>query len=391
MTSSKNIKRALFTSVLAVLMCVAMLVGTTFAWFTDTASTAVNKIQAGNLHVKVMYSTDMVEWSDVKEDTKLLRDDTLWEPGHTEVVYLKVVNSGNLALKYEMRTNSYSRGDYCRNADGKYFYLDKYLKIGIAETQAAFTSRDSAINAIANSEHALAKKLQLTHGWATLEPEEESAPFAMVVYMPTTVGNEANNVNPKRTPSVKDLTLLVNAIQAPVEFDSFDNTYDETAPTSLERVEFDGGNHTITNESFLADGGYGVIHVVHGNVTVNNTNIVAREAFVGTGNYAIAVQAEYDSVVTINGGRFEQIITGDSDMYELFYASENAQVIINDGIFKCATPKWTLNCKDGDNAKFIVNGGRFYKFNPETDNPGEVVLGEGCTVTQDGDWYVVSK
>ena len=50
-----------------------------------------------------------------------------------------------------------------------------------------------------------------------------------------------------------------------------------------------------------------------------------------------------------------------------------------------------LNCKDGDNAKFIVNGGRFYKFNPETDNPGEVVLGEGCTVTTDGDWYVVSK
>ena len=78
-------------------------------------------------------------------------------------------------------------------------------------------------------------------------------------------------------------------------------------------------------------------------------------------------------------------------MYELFYASENAQVIINDGIFKCATPKWTLNCKDGENAKFIVNGGRFYKFNPETDNPGEVVLGEGCTVTTDGDWYVVSK
>ena len=51
MTSSKSTKRALLTSVLALLMCVTMLIGTTFAWFTDTASTAVNKIQAGNLKV----------------------------------------------------------------------------------------------------------------------------------------------------------------------------------------------------------------------------------------------------------------------------------------------------------------------------------------------------
>ena len=51
MTSIKSTKRALITSALAILMCAAMLIGTTFAWFTDTASTAVNKIQAGNLDV----------------------------------------------------------------------------------------------------------------------------------------------------------------------------------------------------------------------------------------------------------------------------------------------------------------------------------------------------
>ena len=59
MENSKSTKRALLTSVLALLMCVTMLVGATFAWFTDTASTGVNKIQAGNLDVKLMYSTDM--------------------------------------------------------------------------------------------------------------------------------------------------------------------------------------------------------------------------------------------------------------------------------------------------------------------------------------------
>ena len=64
MTSSKSTKRALIFSALAILMCVAMLIGTTFAWFTDTASTGVNKIQAGNLDVKLMYSTDMVNWKE---------------------------------------------------------------------------------------------------------------------------------------------------------------------------------------------------------------------------------------------------------------------------------------------------------------------------------------
>ena len=44
MTSSKSTKRALVSSALAIIMCVAMLIGATFAWFTDTASTGVNKI-----------------------------------------------------------------------------------------------------------------------------------------------------------------------------------------------------------------------------------------------------------------------------------------------------------------------------------------------------------
>ena len=101
MNNKKATKRALLTSVMALVMCVVMLVGTTFAWFTDTASTGVNKIQAGNLDVKLMYSTDMVEWKEATDQTKLFSDNALWEPGYTQVVYLKVVNAGNLALKYE--------------------------------------------------------------------------------------------------------------------------------------------------------------------------------------------------------------------------------------------------------------------------------------------------
>ena len=102
MTNSKTTKRALLLSVLSMVLCVSMLVGSTFAWFTDTASTAVNKIQAGNLDVELEYSKDFSEWKKVDNTTKLFEESKSWEPGRTEVVYLRVKNAGTLALKYTL-------------------------------------------------------------------------------------------------------------------------------------------------------------------------------------------------------------------------------------------------------------------------------------------------
>ena len=73
----------------------------------------------------------------------------------------------------------------------------------------------------------------------------------------------------------------------------------------------------------------------------------------------------------------------------MIYADDNAVIEINGGKFKCKTPKWTLNCKDGSNAKIIVKGGRFYNFNPLTDNPGEVEVAKGYHVEKSGYWYIV--
>ena len=95
--SKNTTKRSLLASVFALVLCVAMLVGSTFAWFTDTASTGVNKIVSGTLKVGFQYWNGE-KYVDATEKT-LFSEDTLWEPGHTEVVYLKVINQGNLALK----------------------------------------------------------------------------------------------------------------------------------------------------------------------------------------------------------------------------------------------------------------------------------------------------
>ena len=59
MNNRKQTKRALLTSVMALVMCVVMLVGTTFAWFTDTASTGVNKIESGTLKVDIVDAEDV--------------------------------------------------------------------------------------------------------------------------------------------------------------------------------------------------------------------------------------------------------------------------------------------------------------------------------------------
>ena len=102
--NQKATKRALLTSVMALVMCVVMLVGTTFAWFTDTASTGVNKITSGNLHVEIQdeagHSIENLEW--VAKDGRA-QDKILWEPGATYTLTpFKIANTGKLALKYKM-------------------------------------------------------------------------------------------------------------------------------------------------------------------------------------------------------------------------------------------------------------------------------------------------
>ena len=104
MTNSKSTKRALASSILATFMCVAMLVGMTFAWFTDTASTGVNTIKSGNLAVEIQNEEgseiSSLEWTAIDGRAQ---DKILWEPGATyNLTPFKIVNVGNLALKYKL-------------------------------------------------------------------------------------------------------------------------------------------------------------------------------------------------------------------------------------------------------------------------------------------------
>ena len=382
MTSSKSTKRALISSTLALLMCVAMLIGTTFAWFTDTASTGVNKIVSGNLDVKLMYSTDMQTWKEATDQTKLFDDNALWEPGYTQVVYLKVVNAGNLALKYEAGFSKNYTSNRGKNVNGDCQRVDNYLKIGTAETTTKFANREDVWSAIAATEKTLAKDVMFTDGWITLKAGESSKPFAVAIYMPTSVGNEAN-ASKNRPSSVSGLGIEVRATQATVESDSFDNNYDANAATVLNRMEYTDGEHTVTG-NIQANGTAGAIHGTGtAKITVDATTVYGTYV----SNYAMAVCASSRSEITIKGGEFANQAPAGSNL-SLIYAEDNAKITIEGGTFKCVSPAWTLNCNDSDSATITVKGGSFYQFDPSnvTVGEGEIFIADGYKVVQNGDW-----
>ena len=194
MTNRKSTKRALLGSVMAMVLCLAMLVGATFAWFTNTASTGVNKIQAGKLDVALEMQNADGKW--VSAEGKTLDfvkaadakgEAILWEPGCTYTLpELRVVNNGNLALKYKVAITGI-------NGSAK---LNKVIDWTIGDV-------------------AMGAEQHLAAG--------ESNAFTIKGHMKESAGNEYMNE------SIDGIAITVVATQDTVESDSFDKDYDAGA------------------------------------------------------------------------------------------------------------------------------------------------------------------
>ena len=194
MSNRKSTKRALLGSVMAMVLCLAMLVGATFAWFTDTASTGVNKIQSGKLDVALEMkdasgnwvsaegkTLDFVKAADAKDEA------ILWEPGCTYTLpELRVVNNGNLALKYMIKITGIK-------GDAK---LNEAIEWTIGDV-------------------AMGAEQHLKAG--------ESNEFTIKGHMKESAGNEYMNE------SIDGIAITVVATQDTVESDSFDKDYDAGA------------------------------------------------------------------------------------------------------------------------------------------------------------------
>jgi len=271
---TNNTKKALVLSTLALLLCVSMLVGTTFAWFTDSVSTVNNKIVAGNLDVELYWSTTAEEnsWEKVDGNTNVFTGQ-LWEPGHTEVVYLKVVNEGTLALKYNLGINIFNEVAGT-NVYDQSFKLSDYIRFGVKDNVTTkYATREDAIAAVDASSAFIREAYSKS---SALESKAEEV-VALVVYMPTDVDNEANYKTGTIPPSI-DLGINLVATQQTSESDSYDEYYDGGA-TWLGGVDYswydaDAAELTIGSAEQLA----ALAAIVNGTATAPVTTLSTTAA-----------------------------------------------------------------------------------------------------------------
>ena len=343
MTNRKSTKRALLGSVMAMVLCLAMLIGATFAWFTDTASTGVNKIQAGNLDV-ALEMKDGDNWVSAEGKTLTFKtkdnraaDQILWEPGCTyELPQLRVVNKGNLALKYKIQITGIQ-------GDAK---LNEVID---------WTINDAAID--------------LTEGHLTAGQQGDA--FTIKGHMQDTAGNDYQNL------TIDGIGINVVATQDTVESDSFHNQYDADAEYPI-AVTTGDELQTIVNNATAP-----VNIVLANSITTNNFVIPEDKDVTLDLNGRTVTNAESHTI--LNKGH---LTLKDSS------ADKSGQIISLKGN--------TAALRNGDNAVCVVEGGTISRdgangntwhvvenFGKMTFNGGKVVLknGNGFAITNGWNYF----
>ena len=231
----KSKKSALLMSFTSLLICFAMLAGSTFAWFTDTASTGVNKITSGNLHVEIQnkdnQKIETLKWVKENGDVIANQEKILWEPGCTYLLTpFKIVNTGNLALKYKI---------VITGLDG-----DSPLLNVIKFTYKTASGEEFDVSA----EGHLAANGGST-GMITVSAHMDEAAD-----------------NRYQDKELTDIRFTVYATQDTVENDSYDNQYDKDAP--YETVKVSDEKELRTALFNAPTDGSGVKIVLQGDITL---------------------------------------------------------------------------------------------------------------------------
>ena len=352
MTNSKSTKRALVSSALAILMCVAMLIGTTFAWFTDTASTGVNKIQAGNLDIELQMKDNDGKWVNAEGkilpflvEGKIPADGTqiLWEPGCTYYVpEVRVLNKGNLAVKFE----------YIPEALGVTGKLAEVLEL-------VFKTPVDANGEEVNIEPEI------------LKPGEASPEWSFGYHMLESAGNEYQNA------TATGICVTVVATQATYEKDSIDDQYDKDAEYPISVTTGDELQTIVSNATAPVN------IVLTNSITTNNFVIPEDKDVTLDLNGRTVTNAESHTI--LNKGH---LTLKDSS------ADKSGQII--------SLKSNTAALRNGDNAVCVVEGGTISRdgtngntwhvvenFGKMTFNGGKVVLknGNGFAITNGWNYF----
>ena len=308
MNTKKATKRALLTSVTALVMCVVMLVGTTFAWFTDTASTGVNKIQAGNLNV-ALEMWDGEKWVDAENQTLQFKtadnrtDNILWEPGCTyELPELRVINKGNLALKYKISISG------AKDATPENDKNDLKLLDVIDWTYSVIGAGGATVDELGTERHLAAKTID-TDVYDTLTIKGQ---------MQKSAGNDYQGM------AIEGIAITVVATQDTVESDSFSKDYDKDAtyPVVVSQNEL---NTSLTLDALKDENGkVSPVEVTLGNTAAedinysqNNSGYTGKGVMLGStklNKYAAAPAAAGEYKFTFKDGTINSEANGYSSI-----------------------------------------------------------------------------
>ena len=221
-----NTRRALLLSVISLLLCISMLIGTTYAWFTDTVTSAGNKIVAGTLKIDLqLLDKDTGIWNSIKENQDPIFTYEKWEPGYTDVKVLKVENLGTLALKWKACFLSETELGILADV------IDVYVKPGVTAYPTDRVDLTGWKNA--GTVREFAEGIESTTVGTLLKDQE--ATLGIALKMRESAGNEYQGE------ILEAFDIRIMATQLANESDSFDDQYDALA-------EYDG---EITNMSGL--------------------------------------------------------------------------------------------------------------------------------------------
>lgn len=249
MKKRNSTKSALIASIVMLCLSFTMLIGTTFAWFTDSVTSSGNVIQTGNFDVGMYWAEGNENPADTKwTDASLgaIFYNRYWEPGYAESKHLKIANEGTLALKYQLAIIPH--GEISKLAD----VIDVYYITPAKQltTRNDFTAADKI--------GTLADLIETGIATGTLL-EGESYNATIVLKMQETANSDYENLS-----IGTDFSIQLVATQVTAEEDTWDDQYDADAfkvVSNTAELKTAIANAVDTTTIFLKDGTYYGSHV----------------------------------------------------------------------------------------------------------------------------------
>lgn len=216
-------KHALIVSLCLLLIWSILGTSATLAWFTDTTPVARNSFLVGLLKMDVSYKNDLItDYTPVDSQTAVFNDEALYEPNYTQVVYLKVDNTGTMAFDYKLAVDAYDYDDSV-NVYGGNLHLPDYLRFGVLfGDEEAQLERDVAQALATEDKTSVIEQFQRLNNYSKLDEVSvqpgDTRYVAIIIYMPREVGNEANYRKGETPPQVKlGITVYAQQSGTPME------------------------------------------------------------------------------------------------------------------------------------------------------------------------------